>query len=175
VDSLVTLFTSPPSPFFLNTKSTTTIATREMTTTEYTRVDEGGDPLTSAGPVHPSIAELVTEGLVQIATKGLYETLVPPPSYSSSAPLLTSTPADADFNTEANQPAPSPPQPPLTMSLWDWCKGAITMGAMFMWICGWGVIVRIGVDPLAFSMLAFFLVLALVYYILIVCYLQFYL
>jgi hypothetical protein len=145
-----------------------------MATTKYTRVSEEDDPLVNAGPVHPGIAELVRQE-VQTAIKGLHETWVAPPSYSSSAPLLSSTPADGHVDTEANQPVtlPLPPEPPVTISLWGWCKFAITMGAMILWMCGWGVLIATGVDPLAFSMLAFFLMLALSYYTVIVRYFQF--
>jgi hypothetical protein len=143
-----------------------------MATTKYTPVSEEDDPL--AGPVHPSIAELVRQE-VQTAIKGLHETWVAPPSYSSSAPLLSSTPADDHVDPEANQPVtpPLPLEPPLTTSPWGWCKFAITMSAMILWMCGWVVFIATGVDPLAFSMLAFFLMLALCYYTVIVCYFQF--
>jgi hypothetical protein len=141
-----------------------------MATTKYTLVSEEDDPLASAGPVHPSIAELVRQE-VQTTIKGLHETWAAPPSYSSSVPLLSSTPAEGHVDTEATPPLP--PEPPVTLSLWGWCKFAITMGATILWMCGWGVLIATGIDPLAFSMLAFFLVLALGYYTVIVCCSQF--
>jgi hypothetical protein len=145
-----------------------------MATTKYTRVSEEDDPLASAGPVHPSIAELVRQE-VQTAVRGLHETWVAPPSYSSSAPLLSSTPTDDHVDTEANQPVTPtlPLEPSVKISPWAWCKFAITMGATFLWMCSFGVLIGTGVDPLAFSMLALFLILALIYYTVLVCYFQF--
>jgi hypothetical protein len=147
---------------------------REMATTKYTLVSEEDDPLASAGPVHPSIAELVRQE-VQTAVEGLHEPWVAPPSYSSSAPLLSSTLTDDHVDTEANQPVtpPLPLEPPLTTSLWAWCKFAIAAGAMILVGCSFAVLLATGVDPLAFSVLAFFLTLALCYYTIIVCYFQF--
>ncbi|CZR52494.1 uncharacterized protein PAC_02371 [Phialocephala subalpina] len=136
-----------------------------METTKLTNVDEVDDPLNNPGPVDPGIARLIRDE-VQAAVRGVHETFSAPPSYSPSAPLLGSTPADDDVDTEANQPTSPPPPPQGPVTLWDWCKFVITMGAMVTWMIGWGVLIGTGVDPLAFSMLACFLVLALIYFIL---------
>ena len=47
------------------------------------------------------------------------------------------------------------------------------MGATFLWMCSFGVLIGTGVDPLAFSMLAVFLMLAMGYYTAIVRFFQF--
>lgn len=133
-----------------------------MVTTKLTGVDEVDDPLTSAGPVDPGIAHLIRQD-VQATIKGVYETFYAPPSYSSIPPL-SSTPADDDADAEAQQPATPP-----SMTLWDWGRFVVIMAPMFIWILSWAVLVGTGIDPLALSMLAFLLVLALIWFIIIVC------
>lgn len=124
-----------------------------MATTKHTSVDEGDCPLTSVRPLDPGVAQLIRQE-VQAAINGVHESFSAPPSYSSSAPLLSSTIVAEDVDTEAQQPV-TPPS--MTLSDWGWL--VLAMAPMFTWMLSWGVLSSLGVDPLDFAMLAFFLVL----------------
>ena len=137
-----------------------------MATKNSTSVSEVDESLTSArfADVNPGIVE-ITRQEVQAAIKVVHEIYCAKPVYSSSTPLLSSVPADEDVDTRLTQPVPATP--------WMVCKAVIAMLSLFAWMCAMAPLMSLGVDPLAFSMLAFFLVLALAYFVAIVCYSQF--
>ncbi|MCJ1383132.1 hypothetical protein MMC17_006245 [Xylographa soralifera] len=129
-----------------------------MATKKSTSIDEVDESLTSArfADVNPGIAE-ITRQEVQAAVKVVHEIYCARPTYSSSTPLLSSEPADEDADVGSNQP--------VTATPWTVCKAVITMLSLFAWMCAMAPLMGLGVDPLAFSMLAFFLVLALIYFV----------
>ncbi|KAH7416636.1 hypothetical protein BKA64DRAFT_739263 [Cadophora sp. MPI-SDFR-AT-0126] len=124
-----------------------------MATTKCTTVDEGESPLTNVRPLDPDVAQLIRQE-VQTAINDVHESFVPPPSYSSSTPLLNSTIVAEDVVTEAQQPITPP-----SMTLRDWGWFVFAMAPMLIWMFTWAVLSSLGVDPMGFALLAFFLVL----------------
>ena len=137
-----------------------------MATQKSTSVGEVDESLTSArfADVNPGIAE-ITRQEVQAAVQVVHDIYCARPIYSSSTPLLSSKPADEDADTGSNQPVPATP-----LMVW---KAVLAMLSLFVWMCAMAPLMGLGTDPLAFSMLSFFLVLALIYFVAIVCYSQF--
>ncbi|MCJ1401658.1 hypothetical protein MMC11_004875 [Xylographa trunciseda] len=129
-----------------------------MATKKSTSVGEIDESLSSArfADVNPGIVE-ITRQEVQAAVKVVHEAYCARPTYSSSTPLLSSKPADEDVDTGSNQP--------VTATPWMVCKAVLAMLSLFAWMGAMAPLMGLGVDPLAFSMLAFFLVLALIYFV----------
>jgi hypothetical protein len=115
------------------------------------------------------IARLIREE-VQAGIKSVYETFYAPPSYESSAPLLNSSPDEDDADAEGQQETGASDHErghtPETFLIW--VKLFVTLSPLLAMIFSFPVLIGTGIDPLAFSMLAFIQVLALMWYIIIV-------
>lgn len=122
------------------------------------------------GQADPDMAQPIrTED--QTASKGVQEIsyAAGPPSYDSSVPLLSSSQqaGDEEVDTEAQAEARAVDQkhayaPPLTLVAW--LKFLVGMAPILTVCLSWAVLGSAGVDPLAFSLLSFFLLIGLFWF-----------
>jgi hypothetical protein len=91
----------------------------------------------------------------------------PKPIDDSSAPLLNDTEAQREAGVPGQQPAKY--ECIRDVPLMEWVKLFAILAPMFIAGISGPVLMGLGVDPLAFGMLALFLTLALITFIVVVC------
>jgi hypothetical protein len=91
----------------------------------------------------------------------------PKPADDSSAPLLNDTEAQREAGVPGQQPAKY--ERIRDVPLMEWVKLFAILAPMFIAGISGPVLMGLGVDPLAFGMLALFLTLALITFIVVVC------
>jgi hypothetical protein len=126
------------------------------------RMDE--ENANTAGPRSPLIMAEI-QALTIRAHSTFYS--LPKPVDDSSAPLVNDTERQQEVGVPGQQPAKY--ERIRDIPLIVWVKLFAILAPIVIASTSWAVLTVLGVDPLAFGMLAFFLTLALVTFIVMVC------
>ena len=122
-------------------------------------MDKGDNPLTSAGSLKPGIEQII-KAEVQAGMNAVDKS----PSCAST-PFLSAAPADDPDDMEEQQPSTHP-----SMIPWYWGQFVFSIAPLS--ILAMLLFKRTKGDPLAISILAFLVVLVLLWFYLVVCLFQ---